>query len=373
MRVTVVDPPAYTPPYDHALCAALAKRGLEVELATSRFRHGPVPAADGYVRSERFYRFAGASAAAKAVQHPLDMLGLAQRIRREGGDVVHFQWLPIPELDRLLVRRFPRPRVLTAHDVLPRGAGPRRRAVAARLFGAVDAVVTHSDHGRARLIDDVGVSPESVHVVPHGAFDYLTRLPGDGRLDAAVADLDGRKVVLCFGLMRPYKGIDLLIEAFAGAPEEAVLLIVGRPLMSLEPLRRRARELQIEERVRFIPRFITEPEIPAYFRRADLVVLPYREIEQSGVVCTALAFGSPLLLTAVGGFTELAERHSAARLVPPGDVEALRRALCELVSDDGARARLTEAARRAAAGPYAWDRAARMTLDLYRSLLERRG
>ena len=76
-----------------------------------------------------------------------------------------------------------------------------------------------------------------------------------------------------------------------------------------------------------MPRFIPDPEIPAYFRRADVVVLPYREIEQSGVLYTALAFGKPLVLSAVGGFTEVAADHGAARLVPPGDAEALAAAL----------------------------------------------
>src|SRR4051812_7150517 len=116
MRVTVVDPPAYTPPYDHALCAALAARGLEVELATSPFRYADVPMPAGYRRSECFYRRASGSAVVKALQHPFDMLRLARRLRRSRG-VVHFQWLPLPALDRWLVRRFARPRVVTAHDV----------------------------------------------------------------------------------------------------------------------------------------------------------------------------------------------------------------------------------------------------------------
>jgi glycosyltransferase involved in cell wall biosynthesis len=265
------------------------------------------------------------------------------------------------------MRAFPRPRLLTAHDVLPREGGERRRRTARRLLELPDAVVVHSDDGRDRLVGELGLAPERVHVIPHGAFDYLTRLP-EGRPDPALGELEGRKVVLAFGLIRPYKGIDVLVEAFAAAPPGAVLLIVGRAMMSLEPLRRRARELGIADRVRILPRFVTDPEIPAYFRRADLVVLPYREIEQSGVAFTALAFGSPLVLSAVGGFREIAERHGAARLVPPGDAAALGAAIAGLLGDDGERARLSQAALAAAAGPYSWARAAELTEALYRSL-----
>jgi glycosyltransferase involved in cell wall biosynthesis len=366
MRVTVVDPPAYTPPYDHSLCTALAQRGLEVELATSRFRHGPVPPPEGYRRRECFYRLAGGSAAAKGLQHPFDMLALARRLRADRPDIVHFQWLPLPEMDRTLVRAFPRPRVVTAHDLLPRGASARRRKAALEALTAFDAVIVHSEVGRRTLLEQ-GLPPATVSVVPHGAFDYLTRSNGAARLDPAVGDLDGRKVVLAFGLVRPYKGIDVLVEAFAQAPEDAVLLVVGRAMMPLDPLRRRARELGIADRVRFVPHFVTDPELPPYFRRADVVVLPYREIDQSGVLFTALAFHRPLLVTAVGGFAEVAEQ-GAAKAVPPNDAAALGRALGELLADDRARVALARGAERAAAGPYSWARAAEVTEDLYRSL-----
>ena len=133
MRISVVDPPAFTPPYDHALCAALAERGHEVELVTSRFRHGPVPPRWATAGPSASTAWGSGSAAVKAAQHPFDMLRLARRLRREAVDVVHFQWLPLPELDLRLLRAFPRPRVLTAHDVLPREGSPRRRA--ARLAG----------------------------------------------------------------------------------------------------------------------------------------------------------------------------------------------------------------------------------------------
>jgi glycosyltransferase involved in cell wall biosynthesis len=372
MRITVVDPPAYTPPYDHALCAALARRGLDVELATSHFRHGPVPKPDGYTRNECFYRFGAGNRAVKLARHPFDMLDLARRVRREDRGVVHFQWLPIPMIDGRLVARFPSPRVLTAHD-LSRGSGPWSASRLRSLAAILDAVVVHSDEGRRRLVEEFDLPDGKVRVIPHGTFDYLTRLPEELPMDSGVGDLEGRKVVLCFGLVRPYKGVDLLIEAFAAAPADAILLVVGKAMMPIDPLRRRARELGVADRVRLVTRFITDPEIPSYFRRADLVVLPYREIEQSGVLFTALAFGRPLLLTAVGGFSEVGERHGAARLVPPGDAAALGRALADLLSDDDARARLAEASRLAAAGPYSWAHVAEQTDALYQSLVEGSG
>jgi glycosyltransferase involved in cell wall biosynthesis len=368
MRVHVVDPSAFTPPYDHALCHALAAAGAQVQLYTSRFAHGPVAPADGYERRELFYRRAAripdarARRAVKLAEHVPDML----RYRRAANDadVVHFQWLAVQHVDGWLLpdRHAPggarRPLVLTAHDILPREARPGQRSAQRRLYERFDAVVVHSEHGRTRLIEELGVEARRVHVIAHGAFQHLAAAPA-----APVEYLPetDAPVVLCFGLMRPYKGIDLLLEAWRGI-EGAELWLVGMPRMDISVLREMA-----PAGVRFIPRFVTDAELPAFFHRADLVVLPYREIDQSGVLFTALAFGKPLLLSDVGGFPEVAAT-GAARTFPAGDARALHEALGELLGDPGARSALAARARAVVDGPYSWDEIAKRTLALYEEL-----
>ena len=120
-----------------------------------------------------------------------------------------------------------------------------------------------------------------------------------------------------------------------------------------------------------MPRFVPDEELPSYFHRAEVVALPYREIDQSGVLYTALAFGAPLLLSAVGGFPEIAAR-GAARLVEPGDVASLRTGLLELLGDADQRRRMSEAALRLTREDHSWDAVAAATERLYRRLLERR-
>jgi glycosyltransferase involved in cell wall biosynthesis len=366
VRVHIVDPSAYTPPYDHALCAALARAGADVELITSRFAHGPVPRHTGYRVREHFYRLAPGRAGprsrlrqtAKLAQHVPDMLRY-RRLAREA-DLVHFQWLSVQPLDVHLLPSG-RPLVLTAHDILPREARPGQRAAQRRLYERVDAVVVHSEHGRDRLVGQLGADPGRVHVIPHGAFTYLREQPHTVPLPREHARAEG-PVVLCFGLMRPYKGIDVLIDAWREV-SGAELWVVGMPRMDIAPLRRAA-----PASVRWVPRFVTDPEIPAFFERADLVVLPYREIDQSGVLFTALAFGKPLLLSDVGGFPEIADT-GAARLVPAGDAGALAGAVSELLSDADGCARLAAASAAAAAGRYGWDAIAGRTIELYRALI----
>ena len=361
MRVHVVDPSAYTPPYDHALCRALARAGADVELHTSRFAYGPVAVPEGYARRESFYGLAARIPAARArrlaklAEHVPDML----RYRRAAAaaDVVHFQWLTVQHLDGLLLPR--RPRLLTSHDILPREPRPGQRAAQRRLYERFDAIVVHSEHGRRRLTEELGIDPGRIHVIAHGVFEHLAA-PQPGRDERPPFQTD-KPVVLCFGLMRPYKGIDLLLEAWRGI-EDAELWIAGMPRMDIAPLRRAA-----PPGVRFVARFIGDTELPAYFRRAQLVVLPYREIDQSGVLFTALAFAKPLLLSDVGGFVEVA-RTGAARTFPAGDAGALHDALRGLLADPGELSEMSERARRAAGGAYSWDAIARSTIALYREL-----
>ena len=364
MRVHLVDPSAFTPPYDHALAGGLARAGLDVELHTSRFLYGPTPRPNGYRVVERFY---GASArprirgntgmrmAVKLAEHVPEMLAYRRAARR--ADVVHFQWLTVQPVDWALLPNG-RPRVLTAHDIIPREPRPGQIAATRRLVHSMDAIVVHSEHGADRIAGELGVPRERIRVIPHGAFDHYTQIADPDPLPPDLAAVEG-PVILFFGLLRPYKGIDVLLEAFQQV-EGAELWIVGMPRMPLEPLEELARKAP--GTVRFVPRFITDDEIPAYFRRADAVVLPYRQIDQSGVLYTALAFGKPLVLSSVGGFTEVAERHGAVTLVPPGDSQALAAALNHVVSDPPGDDP-------AAAAADSWDAIAAQHVALYRELV----
>ena len=155
--------------------------------------------------------------------------------------------------------------------------------------------------------------------------------------------------MLCFGLMRPYKGIDVLLEAWRG---------ITRPSCGSWGCRgwtspRCARGAPAN--VRFVPRFIADDELPAYFQRADLVVLPYREIDQSGVLFTALAFGKPLLLSDVGGLPRDRRDRRRADRSRRATRRAARGAARSCSAIPAALAAMAGGTATAAAGPYSWD------------------
>lgn len=344
MRVVLADPPAFTPSYDHDLAAALARAGAEVELVTSRFRFGEVPSAESYVRSELYYplssrlfRRSALRVPLKVVEHPFGVAAL----RGRRADVLHVQWL-VPELDRLLLRARV-PTVFTAHDLLPRRTA-RKQRLWRELLARFDAVVVHSERGRATLAE-LGVD---ARVIPHPVFVSDPQRRDDGR------------TVLSFGVIRPYKGLDDAIEAVRRAGN-ARLLVAGDPLEPVDRYRAAANGLDVEWRLGYLP----QAEVDRAFGEATIAIFPYRpELDQSGALLRALGAGVPAVAYDVGGVAEPVREYGAGAVVPAGDVEALADAVRTLLADRDALERARAGARRARE-ELTWDASARAHLDLY--------
>jgi glycosyltransferase involved in cell wall biosynthesis len=371
LRVALVDPSGYSRPYDHELARALARRGHRVTLWTSAFVHGDAPAAEGYEVQEHFYRRSNSlpvgsrlRPAAKAAEHLADLRRLGARLRRERPDVVHVQWCVLRPVERRLYRRLQaagQAVVYTAHDPVPMLGGPSRRRSAAATARTFQRVVCHSEWGRAALVDHCGVDPARVRVIPHGAFSYLCELEPV----AAPVDVDG-PLAVAPGLIRPYKGVDVLLEAWPEVRRrvpQASLLVAGRPMMDTRALR------FDQPGVVFLPRYLSDAELAAILRRADAVVLPYRRIDNSGVLAAALAFAAPIVMTDVGGFGELHRSQGVGVLVPAGDADALAAALAGVLADADARAALAGRSAAAARGASGWESIAERTEAVYRELV----
>jgi glycosyltransferase involved in cell wall biosynthesis len=352
MRVLLADPPAFTPAYDHELAASLARAGAEVELVTSRFRFGEAQEPDGYVRSELFYplssrlfRRSPLRLPLKVAEHPLGLAAL----RRRRADVLHLQWLAAPEIDVRLFRP-QMPAVFTAHDLLPRRTA-RRSDLWRRLLGRFDRVVVHSEHGRSTLAG-IGVDAERLRVVPHPVFPSDPERRDDGR------------TVLCFGVIRPYKGLGDAIEAVRRAGG-ARLLVAGDPLEPLESYRAAAIGLDVEWRLGYL----APSEVDRAFGEATIALFPYRpELDQSGALLHALGAGVPAVAYDVGGVAEPVRRFGAGRVVPAGDVDALAAAVHELLTDATALDAARAGAQRARA-ELTWDVAARAHLAIYEEIV----
>jgi glycosyltransferase involved in cell wall biosynthesis len=349
MRVVLADPPAFTPPYDHELASALARAGADVELCTSQFRFGERPAPEGYRLVESLYprssraRRNAVRVPLKVLEHPFAM----RHVLARPADIVHFQWLAVPELDRVLLRS-DRPLVFTAHDLLPRRTA-HRAGLWRALFARFDRVIVHSTRGQDALAA-FGAAGEKLRVIPHPVF----------RSDPPRAD-DGR-TVLALGVIRGYKGLPDAVEAVLDVAD-ARLLVAGDPRIPLDELRARA-GTRAEWRVGYLGRLALERALS----EATVAVFPYAaELDQSGALLQALGAGLPAVVYDVGGLGEVVRDFEAGRVVPPGDVAALTSALGELLDDPATLASARAGAARAR-DELTWDAAAAAHLAVYEEI-----
>jgi glycosyltransferase involved in cell wall biosynthesis len=374
VRVSLIDPVSFTLPYDASLASALARRGHEVELIAAHFAHGEAPEPDGYRRHDVFFTVSARMLArrprsaarllVKGLEYLPDLAKADRVISRLDPEIVHLQWLGIPDADLLWLRRLQRRRgvVFTAHDVLPRRT-ERRLNLWRAVFATVDRVVVHGSAAVEQL-EDLGVPPERIARIPHPLFA------------SAADDLQppNGHTLLHFGYLRSSKGLDVLLRAMpriAAEVPDVRLVVAGDPLEPVEGLERLASELGVAPRVEWRLGYVDDSAIPALMEQATAVVLPYRKIESSGVLATALGHGRPAVVTDVGSLGETVREFGAGLVVPPEDPDALGAACIRVLVDDRAREqafRGTERARR----ELSWDAAAEAHERLYADVLNRR-
>jgi glycosyltransferase involved in cell wall biosynthesis len=213
-------------------------------------------------------------------------------------------------------------------------------------------------HGRALQQEFERFAGRPAHAIAHGSQSWVAAQAGaDPGLDRRWQLPAARPVALLLGSLSEYKGVGVLLEALALLPprQRPLTVIAGMPVASVRPAEweERARQLGLEADLRWDRRYVPLPELAWYFRRADLVVLPYLAAAQSGVAHLALTCGRPLIVTAVGGLPELIAGNGL--VVPPRDAAALAAALGRLTSDAEARAAMGARSAHLAATRHSWE------------------
>lgn len=369
MRIALLDPPSYSPAYDHHLASALAERGHDVHLLTSPFLHGEPPRPDGYHRRELFLPLSGKllrRAPRSRLRLPLKGLeylpSVVRLVRCVGSlepDVVHVQWLTLRRYDLQWVRRLrrDRPILLTAHNVLPH-VGATDADVRRRVYASFDGIVVHTERGAAQL-ERFGVAVDRIVRIPHGTFDAP---------DVATIEPPNGRTLLFFGLIRRYKGLDVLVRALPQI-RDARLVVAGDPLDPVEPLQQLARELGVADRIEWRLGFLSSEEVEAVMREATLAVFPYPSGESaSGALATALGHGRPAVVTEVLG--EAVTEYGAGSVVPPDDPGALAAAVNRLLDEPAALEEAFHGARRAREG-LSWGAIAEAHERFYADVLGR--
>ena len=382
--VVMFDPGCFLPYYVDSLCRSLGTLGVRARVIASPPLFESVDAGGTYDIDHFFFPFLRGTARAlvrhrrairqaiKGLSYPFGLWRTWRALRDGPPGVFHIQWAPIPALDRLLVGAL-RKRgwriVYTVHDPLAGSADSARRRYQREILGLADAVIVHTARQYEEVTTSVPEVASRVHVIPHGGARVAVADAADrARCRERLRVGANRPLVVAFGQLKPYKGLEYLVAAMpnvAATHPDVLLVIAGEPLMPLGGLEHQIDALGLLDHVSLRPGFVPSPEVSTYLHAADLLVAPYVSIGASGVVVMAQAHGLPVVVTRVGGLPEFVERDECGFVVEPRSAPALADAICRALADHEALRRMGDRARRRLERDNDWSDVAERTLALY--------
>jgi len=379
--------------YTFGLCSALAKQGQKVALVTSL----------GAYELEKFERAFEVvhllhnkyKSRETTLGRALKRLAPESLRRRQGAQIgrflrasspraVHQQWPTEVATEPLFWDAMRKaggsfPLVYTAHNAFPHEATPQNKRDYCELYRHPQAIIMHGQSLRQVAIEEAGIAPEKIHVLPHGHYHFLADqfpIPDAQSARASLGLEPNDRVALFFGFVRDYKGLDVLLLAVERLLREKMLgkgrlrLLIAGSLPDRQAWDKSlygglTRSLKISESVRVHAEYIDLSDMGRFFAACDVVCFPYRDGSQSGSLQLAYAFGKPVIVARVGSLPEAVVEGETGLLVAPEDPQSLAEALSELL-DDPARAHQMGIRGREWSGDVcSWERIAARTLEVY--------
>ena len=313
----------------------------------------------------------------KGVGYVAALARLVRLARRLRPAVIHWQFTELPVADvlaMLAIRFLGIPQVYTAHELLPWARRAHHRWLFSLLYALVDAIIVHNVDQRAEIILRFRVAPSKVRVAPLGDYRlFATPEFPQALARARIGIPEDPPVALFFGSIRPSKGLEVLLEAWAvvdKALPEAILLVVGKPYKGLDTRKISSliEQLGIEKSVRTTFAQVNPADSNTYYRAADVVVLPYHDIGTSGVLRYAYNSARPVIATSVGEHPRIVVPGQTGHLVPPGDPTVLASVLLDALGDRAALRSMGGSARAYATANFDWFDSAMILLSIYEDL-----
>jgi D-inositol-3-phosphate glycosyltransferase len=376
------------PHYQLDLISGIVAQGIEVDLiGDNDMEYG----ARQWEEQVRIYNFGGNQRPGASLMEKIRRilryyLKLTAYAAKTKTKIFHLQWpYKFEFFDRTLLNIYykilGKKLIFTAHNVdagIRDGKSTRiNRLSLLYMYRCVDHIIVHTEKMKIQLVEEFNVSNDKISVVPYGVTNAVPKTQMTGHeARKSLGIRDDEKVMLFFGNITPYKGLEYLITAlkYLRRYENLRLIIagkVGRDRGYLERIRNLIHEEQLGDRIVMKIGFVPDSDIEVYFKTADVLVLPYKYIFQSGVLFMAYAFGLPVVAADVGSLREDVVEGETGYLCTPQDPRDLASKL-ELYFESDLFRDLDS--RRSAIGEYAqekysWGTIGARTKAVYESLL----
>jgi D-inositol-3-phosphate glycosyltransferase len=295
-----------------------------------------------------------------------------------GETICHFHFFhgSITELASVLIATLCKRRiVITVHDVETFEQTNRSNSfLIGKIYTLAEKIIVHNQISRRELIHKLNIPASNISVIPHGNYlDSISAPPSPATAKHDLGIEPAMKVILFFGQIKNVKGLDILISAMPEVIDkvpDVMLLIAGRPWKSdfsgYEDLIDR---LNIRHKCVLHIRFIPDDQVSLYYGAADVVVLPYRRIYQSGVVLLTMSYQKPAIVSDLEGMTEIITDRDNGYVFPEGSVADLAETLIRVLQDKPGRDAVAQSAFEYVKKHHNWKQIGEATAEVYRALL----
>ncbi len=364
--------------YSFNLCNSLKTAGVDINLVVTEDRDVTKPVGFSLLKLQPSKERGGGGKAEKTVKFFKYLSQLRRFVSENKVKVVHYQFFRRARVESLFyafMRFTGVGMVHTVHDAMP--LDEKRIDYLFRLltYKVSKALIVHSDYIKQVLMREFDIPDEKIKIIPHGDFDdFLPENPitkAEARKSIGFSQDD--QVLLFFGHIKKYKGLDLLLQAFEKAAvknPKLKLIIAGRP--DGDALAKHYNDMidamQSKSQVLFDASFIPDEKVAEYFTASDMLTLPYTNIYHSGVLHLAYSFALPVLATRVGDFEESIEHGKSGVLLEENTEKALTAAIEKAFANPVALADMGKYARRLSEDKYSWSNVANITKSTYEAL-----
>jgi len=385
MKIIIVDPFSTSPNYSNTIAHYLSELDHKVYLVganrsinnmSSRdskiIRHPFISSVLDYPLAKKFYFFQNLT---RLILYPFALMKIYFLVIRNNVDVLHFQWSHIPILELILVFLAQKrcSVVYTFHNTT-RFHGERHFILEILSFGSktlikkIDKVIVHTEYSKKTFSKSYPEIINKIYVVPRGKDYFLA----DNEIDKEETihnDEDDEKEIiniLFFGQISFYKGVDILIES---APflksKNFKFQIYGRSELDEKNLFDLASKNGVSEKISWKIKFLSNLEVHKAYENADILVFPYRHIDQSSVLMSALGYGKPIVASKVGGFEEILKHRVNGLLFDKENPKELAKHLDELILSPEKRKSYGEANLNLSNSWPSWLEISETTLNVY--------
>ena len=287
--------------------------------------------------------------------------------------IIHFQWSRIAIIDSCFLYFYKKiPVVYTMHNTtLNHGDASYTNFLSAGFkyfLSRVSCILVHTKYSKRKLLKTFQQFKYKTEIISHGLIQFRS----ENKKNKALFNFTSNNIILFFGNIEHYKGLDILINAMYYLKKENInLLIVGRGQIALEGLKKISKKLGVEKNIFWRSEYIDEQDVPEIFQLAKVIILPHRHIDQSGVLMSAINFEIPIIASKIGGFSEIIEDGKNGFLFKKGNPENLAIKIKKFFLEDHYK-RMSNQVATLKKQWKTWDEIAIETIEIYNKLLNKK-